>query len=274
MAKPRSKQQAEIPQGAAGGRERRVRLFVDEPLASGAALTLTRAQAHYVSTVMRLRPGDRLAVFNGRDGEWRASVAEASRGRCRLEVLTRNLPQSAGVDLWLLFAPLKAGPTDVLVTKATELGVAALWPVRTEFTQSARVNSARVRANAVEAAEQCGRLELPAVFAPAPLAEVLAGWQPERCLLVCDEAGAPAIATVLARARAEKVEARSWAVLVGPEGGFSTADRETMRTVPELLRVGLGPRILRAETAALAALTCWQALIGDWQAEPRGPAQP
>ncbi len=272
MTKPRSKRQAAKSQAAAGGRERRVRLFVDGSLAAGAALTLTRAQAHYVSTVMRLRPGDRLAVFNGCDGEWRASVAEASRGRCRLEVLARNRPQSAGSDLWLLFAPLKAGPTDLLVTKATELGVAALWPVRSEFTQAARVNMARLRANAVEAAEQCGRLEVPAVFAPAPLAEVLAAWPPGRCLLVCDEAGAPPIAMVLART--SQAEARSWAVLIGPEGGFSAADREAMRAVPELLRAGLGPRILRAETAALAALTCWQALLGDWQVGPRGAARP
>ncbi len=243
----------------------RLRLFVEAPLAAGRTVDLAPAQAHYVVNIMRRREGESLLLFNGRDGEWRAEVDAARRGRrCTATVVEPTRPQAPEPDLWLMFAPVKRAPIDLIARGATELGVSALWPVLTRRTAVSRVNLARLRANATEAAEQCGRLTVPECFAPAPLAEALADWPPERRLLVCDESGAGApVARALTAGTADATA--PWAVLTGPEGGLAAAELAALAAVPEVARVSLGPRTLRAETAALAALACWQALVGDWR---------
>jgi 16S rRNA (uracil1498-N3)-methyltransferase len=241
-----------------------VRLFVDQTLAEGQSVAATSEQAHYLGNVMRLKPGAEVRLFNGRDGEWRGRVGRIAKGKASLTAETRTRPQASGPDLWLLFAPLKRAPIDFLAQKATELGVAALRPVFTQNTAVERVNVARLRANAIEAAEQCGRLDVPRVDEPIALDALLAGWDHARRILLCDETmTAPPIADALPR------DPAPWAVLVGPEGGFATAELDRLGKTPFVTRVGLGPRLLRADTAALAALSCWQALAGDWRQKER-----
>ena len=242
-----------------------LRLHLEAPLAAGRTVDLVPAQAHYVVNVMRRREGDSVLLFNGRDGEWRAEIAAARRGRqCTATVVERTRPAAPGPDLWLMFAPVKHAPMDIIARGATELGVSALWPVLTERTTVSRVNLARLRANAREAAEQCRRLTVPECFAPRPLAAALAEWPRERRLLVCDEGGTGApVARALGAGTADASD--PWAVLTGPEGGFAAADDRALAAVPGVVRMSLGPRVLRAETAALAALACWQALVGDWR---------
>ncbi len=238
------------------------RLYVEAPLAAGATVALGAGQAHYLKAVMRRKDGDGLLLFNGRDGEWRATLASAGRD-ATAEVAAQTGPQAAAADLWLVFAPVKRAPLDFIARAATELGVSSLMPVLTRRTVAARVNVARLRANAIEAAEQCGRLTVPECRAPARLEDVLAEWPPARRLLVCDESGGGApVAEALAGARREP---GPWAVLTGPEGGFAAEEIAALARVPEALRVDLGPRTLRAETAAIAALACLQALAGDWR---------
>ena len=233
-------------------------------MTAAATIEASPSQAHYLGTVMRLKPGAEVALFNGRDGEWLAHIERIGRGKASLAIRSQLRPQSASPDLWLLFAPIKRGPIDFLAQKATELGVSALRPVITRNTAVERVNVERLRANAVEAAEQCGRLDVPEVAEPQPLDAVLAGWSPGRRIMLCDETGtAPSVADGLPR------EPGPWAVLVGPEGGFAPAELDALAKTPFVTRVGLGPRILRADTAALAALSCWQALIGDWRQAKR-----
>lgn len=242
------------------------RLHVDSPLAAGQTVALTPAQAHYLATVMRARAGETVALFNGRDGEWRSVVTDLGRKGGTLEVGDRLREQTVEGDLWLLFAPLKKDATDMVVEKATELGVARLLPVMTDNTAASRLNTDRARANAIEAAEQCERLSVPTVDEPAPLARLLAGWDAARPLLVADETGrGEPLAAVAAR-----LEGAALAVLIGPEGGFSHSELDALRRLPFVVPVGLGPRILRAETAALAALACIQAVAGDWRSG--GPA--
>ena len=246
---------------------REPRLFVDHDLAAGQAVALSRNQAHYLGHVLRLGPGAQVRLFNGRDGEWRGAVAEIGRHAARVALAERIRPQAAGCDLWLLFAPVKRAPVDAIATKATELGVSVLQPVLTRFTSVGRVNTERLRANAAEAAEQCGRLTVPEVRDPAPLAALLAGWAADRRLLLCDETGGgQPIFDALVALRAAGPPGK-WAVLTGPEGGFAPEELDAMRDLAMLTPVGLGPRILRADTAALAALACWQAVLGDWCAE-------
>lgn len=242
------------------------RLFVDVPLAAGVAVPLTQGQAHYLGTVMRAKGGEAVAVFNGRDGEWRAEVAELARKGGTLAVAEPLRPQAAEPDLWLLFAPLKKDATDMVVEKATELGAARLMPVMTDNTNASRINTERARANAVEAAEQCERLTVPEVAEAAPLARVLAEWDPARPLLVCDETGG---GEPLAGAAA-RLAGATLGLLIGPEGGFSQSELDLLRRTSFVLPVGLGPRVLRAETAALAALAVLQAVAGDWRTG--GPA--
>lgn len=238
-----------------------IRLYVEAPLAAGVEVALAPTQAHYLGTVMRRGAGDTVALFNGRDGEWRAGIAALGRRRATAKALERTRPQTAGPDLWLLFAPVKRTPVDHIARMATELGVAALWPVFTQHTAARRVNLGRLAANAIEAAEQCGRLDVPDCFEPAPLATVLAGWPGDRRLLLCDESGGGApVAEALGN-----TEPGPWAVIVGPEGGFAADEAAALVALPGCLRVSLGPRTLRAETAAAAALACWQALAGDWR---------
>ena len=244
-----------------------IRLYVDQNLAAGQGVAVSAPQAHYLGHVMRLKPGAEVALFNGRDGEWSARLATIGRGAATLAPERQTQPQSAGPDLWLLFAPIKRAPVDFVAAKATELGVSALRPVITRNTVVSRVNLERLRANAIEAAEQTGRLDIPEVFAPVALDARLADWPAGRRILMCDESGtAPPIAAALAAFAGAKPG--PWAVLIGPEGGFSAAELDALAKTPFVTRVGLGPRLLRADTAALAALSCWQATIGDWRGRP------
>ena len=241
----------------------KIRLCVDHALGAGQSLPLTEAQAHYLFGVMREGVGSLVLVFNGRDGEWLADVVEAGKRKGRLSCLERTRVQSPSADLWLLFAPVKKARTDFIVEKAVELGVSRLVPVSTEFTNSERLRRDKAEAHVREAAEQCGALHLPEVDEVTPLSRLLAGWNPARGLLWADEAqagGGSSPAALLSG-----VAPGPWAILIGPEGGFSDAERDRLRALPFVRPLPLGPRILRAETAALAALTLWQAHLGDWR---------
>ena len=236
----------------------KVRLYVDQPLGEGQMVPLSREQAHYLFGVMRLQVGAVLSLFNGRDGEWDGEVIEAGkRGgvlTCRAQTRTLQLPP----DLWLLFAPIKKARTDFIVEKATEMGAARIVPVVTDFTNSERVRVDRLQAHAVEAAEQCGGTFVPEVAEPLKLERVLADWPEERHLMFCDEALVGAGQVLGAAGKGP------WAILIGPEGGFSDAERAKLRGLPFAHAVSLGPRILRADTAAVAAMTIWQQALGDW----------
>src|SRR5579862_9909564 len=236
------------------------RLFVAAPLKAGAAVPLERAQAHYLTTVLRRKTGDGVLVFNGRDGEWRAALAVQKRAST-LVVGTKRRAQTAATDLHYLFAPLKAARLDYMVQKAVEMGASRLQPVLTRHSQVARVNVARMRANAIEAAEQCGILTLPQIDEAEPLPRVLAAREGSRYLVFCDEdadVGDPLAALAAVPPHAPL------AVLVGPEGGFADDERAALLKLPNVIRIALGPRILRADTAAVAALAIVQAVIGDW----------
>ncbi|MBP2298171.1 16S rRNA (uracil(1498)-N(3))-methyltransferase [Azospirillum picis] len=242
----------------------KTRLYVDSPLADGQSVGLDHERAHFLRHVLRLDRGDSVAVFNGRDGEWRAAIDGFGKGWCSLTVAEQRRGQDTTPDLWLLFAPLKKGRIDFVAEKATEMGVSRLWPVFTRRTDPNRVNLDRLRANAVEAAEQCERLGVPEMGDPLPLDRVLAGWPAERRLYLCAEAGmARPFAEVLRDAPGASGPA---ALLVGPEGGFDQSELDELVKLPFVVPVGLGPRILRADTAVVAALACWQSLAGDWTA--------
>jgi 16S rRNA (uracil1498-N3)-methyltransferase len=238
----------------------KIRLFVNAALYAGATVTPTRDQANYLFAVMRLTVGDGVTVFNGQDGAWTAEVAEANRKHASLRVTVQTAPQETPPDLWLLAAPLKKGRIDWLAEKACELGVSRLHLVTTARTVVDRVNIDRLTAHMIEAAEQCERTAVPALLGPDPLARLLAAWPPDRALIFCDETGGPPITTALDQGPA--------AILIGPEGGFTPAEREAIRAVPQAKPVSLGPRILRADTAAVAAISVWQATIGDWKNTP------
>lgn len=243
------------------------RLYVPAPLAAGAAVDAAPEQAHLLRNVLRLAEGDVVALFNGRDGEWRARLATLGRGRARLEVEARTRAQAGEEqDLWLLFAPVKRARIDLIVEKATELGVSRLVPVITRRTNVERVRIDRLAAHAVEAAEQCGRLTVPAVDDPISLPAMLDGWPDGRALVVGDPSAAAPIAAALASLTAPR-----GAVMTGPEGGLASAELDALDKYPFVTRARLGPRVLRAETAAVAALTCWQAVRGDWGGAPPPP---
>ena len=244
----------------------KARLYVTDDLAAGASVLLSEPQAHYLKHVLRLEPGATVALFNGRHGEWTARIDGFAKRTCAVILVGQRRAQEPDPDLWLLFAPLKRARVDFLVEKATELGVARLCPVVTRRTVAERINLERLRAHAVEAAEQTERLSVPALAEPKPLDRVTAGWPAGRRLLLCDESGsAPPIAAVLRESRAE-----AWAVLVGPEGGFGETELDALRKLSFVSPVGLGPRVLRADTAAVAALAVFQALTGDWRMPRRG----
>ena len=231
------------------------RLFVREPLGEGTQVDLDSGQANYLGNVMRLGEGGELLVFDGSSGEWLARIAEAGKKRMTLSVEQRTREAEHIPDAWLAFAPVKRNQTDWLVEKATELGVARLIPVMTRRTIAERVKLERLEAIAIEAAEQCGRTRLPAIETPVPLADLLK--QQERTLYFADEGGgAPA-------ASAFKPGAAT--ILTGPEGGFTNEERAAIRAAPNAVPISLGPRILRAETAALAALAAYMAVAGDWR---------
>jgi 16S rRNA (uracil1498-N3)-methyltransferase len=237
------------------------RLYVDVPLARGATLALDEGQSHYLAHVLRARPGQRVRLFNGADGEWSATIAAVAKRGVTLEVEGATRLQQGVPDLWLLMAPVKKAPLDYIVQKATELGVARILPVMTRRTIVERINTDRMLANAVEAAEQSERLSVPVIDPPQPLDRALAGWDPARPLIFCDEAGD---ARPLAEAISDGAATR-WALLTGPEGGFAPEERAQLRGLPYVIPVTLGPRIMRADTAAVAALAVWQALKGDWR---------
>jgi 16S rRNA (uracil1498-N3)-methyltransferase len=237
-----------------------IRLFVDGELSEGGEVVLGPEQTHYLAHVMRLTPGDELLVFNGRDGEWRARVAKVSKREARLEAVRLERPQTAPPDLDLVIAVVKRGRLETIVEKAAELGARRIGPVTTSRTNAGHANIGRLTAIAVEAAEQTGRLDVPEILPEARLASLLAAWPVERRLMFCDEAGdAPPALEALSSA-----EPGPWTILIGPEGGFSPEERAAARAVPGAVPVSLGPRILRADSAAIAALTLWQATLGDW----------
>lgn len=237
----------------------KVRLYVDQPLGQGQAVALSADQAHYLFAVMRLGKGAAVSLFNGRDGEWRAEVVEAGKrgGVLVCEARTRDLLMPP--DLWLMFAPIKKARTDFIVEKAVEMGARRIMPVQTRHTNSERIRQDRLQAHAVEAAEQCGGTYVPEVADLVALDRVLASWPEGRRILWCDES-LVGVSEGLAGA-----ERGPWAILIGPEGGFSDAEKAKLRAMPAVLPVSLGPRILRADTAAVAALALWQAALGDWR---------
>ena len=237
-----------------------IRLFVEAPLDAGAAVALAAGQAHYLRNVMRRKPGDRICLFNGRDGEWEGTVESLAPSRATVRPVARLAVQPRAPDLRLLFTPLKSERTRFVVEKATELGVGAFHPVLTRYGQTRRVNVERLRAHAIEAAEQCGRLEVPSIVPACPLTDALVDWPPDRRLLVC----APEAERTVAGALADGAGA-SWAILIGPEGGFAPDEKRLLADHPAAVHARLGPRILRAETAVAAALACCQALAGDWR---------
>lgn len=249
------------------------RLYLDAPLFEGAAAPLGEGQHHYVRNVMRRAKGDALVVFNARDGEFSGLLETLTKKTGVVRLGARLRAPATASDLWLLFAPVKRAAMETIAQKATELGASRLQPVVTERTNAGRINDERLAAIAVEAAEQCGRLSVPEVAAPARLPDILDAWEHPRRLLYCDEAGdepdapwggeegrAPPMLDALAAA-----PAGLWAVLIGPEGGFSPDERARLRAAPFVTPVSLGPRILRADTAAIAALTLFQAARGDWR---------
>jgi 16S rRNA (uracil1498-N3)-methyltransferase len=242
-----------------------VRLYVEADLAAGAEVPLDPAQAHYLRNVMRRAPGDAVRVFNGRHGEWRASISALGKGKGAVRAEAQTRAQAPEADLWLLAAPIKRTAIDFVAAKATELGASAIQPVLTRRTAVSRVNADRLRANVIEAAEQCERLSIPEVRAGAALEKVLADWPPGRRLLFCDETrdGRPIADALLAeRGRTPRGAPGPWAILIGPEGGFAPEELARIRALPAVLPVSLGPRLLRADTAALAALAVWQAVFG------------
>ncbi|MDB6176702.1 16S rRNA (uracil(1498)-N(3))-methyltransferase [Paracoccus sp. Z330] len=236
----------------------KIRLFIDHPLAEGQPVQLQASQAHYLSGVMRLRAGEVISVFNGRQGEWSARLGDIGKRGGVLHPVEQTAPQRNPPDLWLIFAPIKKARTDFIVEKATELGAARILPAQTDFTNSERIRQDRLQAHAVEATEQCGGTYVPQVEALVPLARLLDDWDGDRNILWCDEALAGPAQTLAG------LPGGSWAILIGPEGGFSDAERKRLVDLPFVHRISLGPRILRADTAAVASISLWQAALGDW----------
>jgi len=236
------------------------RLYVTGDLGKAVTVTLDEGQSHYLLHVLRGKAGDHLCLFNGRDGEWLAQITRAAKRGVTVTCLHQTQAQAGAPDIWLAFAPVKKTPSDYLVQKATELGASVLQPVFTRRTIVGRINQERMRANAVEAAEQSERLSVPEIREAVSFDKLLASWPKERRLLFCDEGGDAKAMTQAAR------ESRGGptAILTGPEGGFDPSERAALRALPFVVPVSLGPRILRADTAALAALAIWQSIAGDW----------
>jgi 16S rRNA (uracil1498-N3)-methyltransferase len=249
-----------------------IRLFVSQPLADGVEVAPSEEQSRYLLAVMRLQPGDELLLFNGRDGEWLCKVSQVSKRGCRLAAERQTRPQALGPDLDLLVALVKRNRLETIVEKATELGARRIRLVITRRTQADHTNVSRLQAIGAEAAEQTGRLDVPQVLEPVKLDKLLDGWDGGRRLMFCDEAGddadaewggaegraRPALEALAGQARGP------WALLIGPEGGFAPEERARLRRLDHVTPVTLGPRILRADTAAISALTLWQAALGDW----------
>lgn len=240
--------------------KRTPRIYVEHVLADGMDVALEKAQSHYLSNVMRLKVGDAVRVFNGQDGEWLCTIHELTRRSCSLRADSQTRQQISLPDIHYLFAPLKHARLDYMVQKATELGAALLQPVLTEYTNVSRIKLERMQANAIEAAEQCNLLSIPSVREPERLGAILDDWDPQRRLIFCDEAAAVASPlTVL-----EGLSTGPVAILIGPEGGFSPAERSRLLGHPCVTAISLGPRVMRADTAGTAAMALVQAVLGDW----------
>ncbi|NDR57261.1 16S rRNA (uracil(1498)-N(3))-methyltransferase [Pseudoruegeria sp. M32A2M] len=235
----------------------KVRLYLEQSLHEGQSVSLTREQAHYLFGVMRLTAGEDILVFDGKNGEFRAEIVETGKRGGVLACVEQTRPLQMPPDLWLFFAPIKKARTDFIVEKAAEMGAARICPVQTEFTNAERIRRDRLQAHAVEAAEQCGGTFVPEVAELARLDRVLADWPAERRLMFCDEA-------LVGAREALAGQPGPWAILIGPEGGFSDTERRRLHDMEQAVAVSLGPRILRADTAAVAALTLWQSSLGDW----------
>ncbi|CAL1690688.1 Ribosomal RNA small subunit methyltransferase E [Brevundimonas subvibrioides] len=235
-----------------------IRLHVTPDLSASAAVAPTLDQSRYLTQVMRLKLGDDLLVFNGRDGEWRATLVEILKKGVILRAEDRVRPQAYGPDLELIVAVVKKSRVETIVEKAAELGAARVRLTITQRTNVDHVRLDRLDAIAIEAAEQTGRLDVPTVDDPQKLGAILDGWDPSRRLMFCDETGGAPVASAV-------TEPGPWAILIGPEGGFSPEERDRLRALPFTKAVSLGPRILRADTAAIAAMTLWQAAVGDWE---------
>ena len=238
----------------------KIRLYVEHPLGAGQSIPLTKEQAHYLFGVMRQRLGGAVALFNGVDGEWQAEVTEAGKRGGTLTCVAQSKPLQMPPDLWLIFAPIKKARTDFIVEKAAEMGALRILPVGTEYTNSERIRQDRLQAHAVEAAEQCGGTYVPQVADLQKLSQLLDHWPAERQLMFCDEAE---VGNALQLA-SQSHSAAPWAILIGPEGGFSDKERKRLHAMEQAHVVSLGPRILRADTAAVAAMTLWQQALGDW----------
>lgn len=245
-----------------------IRLFVDTSLdttqSGDGILVLDRDQSHYLSNVMRTKLGNEVSLFNGRDGEWTAEVCDIQKRFVALKIKERVREQTPEPDLWLVFAPIKKARLDFIAQKATELGVSHLQPVYTSRTNVDRVKTERLHANAVEAAEQCERLTVPTIAEPEKFNALFANWPTDRKIMFCDETlSGEAALTALAKA-GEKGASGPWAILIGPEGGFDDKERAAITAHPNTTVVALGPRVLRADTAAMAAISLWQSALGDW----------
>lgn len=243
----------------------KIRLYVKQDLDKGNFSDLEKDQAHYLKNVMRKKISEQILVFNGRDGEWLAEIVDINNKGGDLNLLEQTKEQVEIPDIWLIFAKVKRNPTEFIAQKATELGVTKLLPVFTENSEAKSVNIERLRQIVTEAAEQCERVCVPEIEGAKKLTDLLNGWNEERKIVMCDESGGgePMLDTLKGYGKDEK-----WAILIGPEGGFSKTELENLRELPFIVPVGLGPRILKAETAAISALTCWQSALGDWQKKP------
>lgn len=240
------------------------RLYVEMDLAIGGSVELDKTQAHYLRSVLRLQAGADIILFNGRDGEWVASLSELGKKNARAKLKEQIRPQSTSPDLWLLFAPLKKSQTDLVVQKATELGVGHIQPTLTKHSNTEKFKLDRAETITISAAEQCERLDIPKVMEPKRLESLLENWPEDRTLFICAEAGpANAVHDVFLSSREENA-----AILIGPEGGFAISELEIFSQHPFVKMISLGPRVLRAETAVLSVLSCWQAICGDWQLRP------
>lgn len=242
----------------------KTRLFTDQPLTARGNVELGKEQTHYLCHVMRKRIDDALLLFNSHDGEWLGKITSVSKKSCVIDLVEQTQPQRKEPDLWLCFAPVKNAPVNNLVQKATELGVSVLQPVFTQHTITRKVNLERMRSNVIEAAEQSCRLTVPQVNEPVTLDQLLQEWDASRRLIVCDESGngTPATKALLCLAKGPA------AIIIGPEGGFSSDEFSRFRKESFVTSIGMGPRILRADTAAIAALTCFQSTLGDWDEQP------
>lgn len=239
------------------------RLFIEGPLAKTNSITLSADQSHYLANVLRAKAGMPVALFNGKDGEWAAEVIEVSKRSVDLRVLEQVKTQSVEPDVWLVFAPIKKARIDFIAQKATELGASHLLPIYTRRTIVDRVKIDRLHANAVEAAEQCERITVPTIGEPVKFEKLMQEWPQNRHIMFCDESLSGQSAHQ-ALSNIKTADKEPWAIFIGPEGGFDENERKLLQNHEKAIAVSLGPRIMRADTAAMAALSLWQSALGDW----------